>query len=59
MAEEKVSKNEEIAYHKGAVNTLVKEREGLIQMIQVVEATLKSHFNRLKELGVEFEEPKK
>ena len=61
MAEEnveKVSVPEEIAYHKGAANTLLKEREGLLQMINIVDSTLKGHFARLKELGVEFDEPK-
>jgi hypothetical protein len=55
---EKVPVPEEIAYHKGCVNTLLKEREGLAQMIQIVDGTLKGHFKRLKELGLDFEEPK-
>lgn len=53
-----VTPEQEIAYHQGAINSLVKEREGLMQMLQVVEATLNGHFTRLKELGVNFEEPK-
>ena len=56
---ENVTPAEEIAYHKGAVNTLIKERDGLIQMVQVVDATLNGHIKRLKELGVQFEEQKK
>lgn len=51
-----VPPEQEIPYHKGAVNTLIKEREGLMQMQQVVEATLNGHLKRLKELGVSFDE---
>lgn len=53
----KISPEEEIGYHKGALNTLVKEREGLIQMIGIVESTLQAHLKRLEELGVKI--PKK
>ena len=48
---------QEIAYHQGAINALAKEREGLHQMLQIVEATLNGHFKRLEELGVKFDVP--
>lgn len=49
-----VPPEQEIAYHQGAINALAKEREGLQQMLGIVEATLNGHFQRMKELGVEF-----
>lgn len=60
MAEKKtMPKEQEIAFHQGSLNTLVKEREGLMQMVQVVEATIQGHMKRMEELGVKFEQPKK
>ena len=35
MAEEKVSKNEQIGFHKGALSTLAKERQELIKMTSI------------------------
>jgi hypothetical protein len=54
--EVQMTSDQGIAFHQGALNTLVKEREGLIQMIQVVEATMQSHLQRLKQLGVKISE---
>jgi hypothetical protein len=48
----KMSKEEEIGYHKGAVNTLLNERTELIRMVQAVEAIMQAHLKRLKELGI-------
>ena len=42
-----ITPEQEIPYHQGALNTLVKEREGLMQMLQVVEATMNGHVKRL------------
>ena len=44
---------EEIGFHKGAINTLVAERNELVKMIGNIEAILKAHLERLKELGVD------
>ena len=49
---------EEIGFHKGAINTLVAERNELVKMIGNIEAILKAHLERLKELGVDIEEKK-
>jgi len=60
MAEEQnpnIPPEQEVAYHQGAINALAKEREGLMQMLQIVEATLNGHFKRLEELGVKFDQP--
>ena len=47
-----ISKEEEIGYHKGALNTLVNERNELVKMIQFVETFMQGHLKRLEELGV-------
>jgi hypothetical protein len=47
-----MSQEEEIGYHKGAVNTLINERNELLRLIQIVDALLQSHLKRLEELGV-------
>ena len=56
--EPKISKEEEIGYHKGALSTLVNERNELIKMIQVVESIMQAHIKRLEELGVRIEKKK-
>lgn len=48
----KMSKEEEVGYHKGAVNTLVNERNELVRLIHVVESLMQAHLKRLEELGV-------
>lgn len=54
-----ISKEEEIGYHKGSLNTLVNERNELIKMAQVVESLMQAHMKRLKELGVKIQQQKK
>jgi len=49
----KMSKEEEIGFHKGALNTLVAERNELVKMVGNVEAIVQAHVKRLKELGVD------
>jgi len=49
-----MSPEEEKGFHKGALNTLVAERNELAKMIGNVEAIMQAHIKRLKELGVEF-----
>lgn len=48
----KMSKEEEIGYHKGALNTLSNERNELIKIIQIVDTFIQGHLKRLEELGV-------
>lgn len=48
-----MSKDEEIGFHKGALNTLMAERNELVKMVQNVEAIAGAHAKRLQELGVE------
>jgi len=53
-----MSKEEEIGYHKGSVNTLANERNELLKMVQVVEALVQAHLKRLEELGVKITKKK-
>ncbi len=55
MAEVKMSKEEQIGFHKGSLNTLAKEREELVKMIGVVEQLMQLHIQSLKELGIDLE----
>lgn len=50
-----MSKEEEVGYHKGAVNTLLNERAELLRMIRAVEAIMQAHIKRLEELGVKIQ----
>jgi len=47
-----ISRDEEIGFHKGAINTLSAERNELIKMVQTVEYIMQAHLKRLEELGV-------
>jgi hypothetical protein len=47
-----MSKEEEIGFHKGALNTLANERNELIKMAQIVEQIMSGHIKRLEGLGV-------
>ena len=49
----KMSADKEIGFHKGALNTLVAERNELAKMVGNVEAIMQAHISRLKELGVD------
>ena len=54
----KISKEEEIGFHKGALNTLVNERNELFKIIQNVELLMQAHIKRLEELGVKMQQKK-
>jgi len=55
MTEEKMSKDELIGFHKGALNTLGNERNELAKMVNVVEQLMQAHMKALKDLGVDLE----
>jgi len=50
-----MTKEEEAGFHKGALNTLVAERNELVKMVQNVEAIMQAHIKRLEELGVDIQ----
>ena len=50
-----MSKEEEIGFHKGSINTLLGERNELVKMLQNVEMIMQQHIKRLQELGVDIQ----
>lgn len=55
MVEFKVSKEEQIGFHKGALATLAKEREEMVKIVTIVEQLMQAHLKGLKDLGVDLE----
>jgi len=53
-----MSKEMEIGFHQGALNTLINERNELFKMIQNVEGVMQAHIKRLEELGVKIQQQK-
>jgi len=53
-----MSKEMEIGFHQGALNTLGNERNELIKMAQNVESIMQAHLQRLQELGVDVRQNK-
>lgn len=51
----KMSKEQEIAFHQGALSTLINERNEFFKIIQNVEAVMHMHIKRLEELGVKIQ----
>lgn len=45
-------KIEQIGFHKGALTTLLKERNELARMIQTVDQLMNMHIKALEDLGV-------
>ncbi len=52
MAENEMSKEEQIGFHKGAIQTLVNERNELVRIAKVAESLIAAHIEELKKLGV-------
>ncbi len=54
MAEQpQASKEEQVGFHKGALSTLMKEREEMAKVLSIVEQLVQMHVKALKELGVD------
>lgn len=53
MVEKETSKDEQIGFHKGSLQTLAKEREELARILGIVEQIMQMHMGALKELGVD------
>lgn len=54
------SKEEQIGYHKGSINTLFAERNELLKIVQITESLISAHVKELEKLGVklpEYKEP--
>ena len=56
-----MSKEEQIGFHKGSINTLVAERNELVRIVGVTENLINAHVGELEKLGIKIskEEPKK
>jgi hypothetical protein len=55
MSETKVSKDEQIGFHKGALSTLAKERQEMMKLVSIVEQLMQMHVKALQELGVDLQ----
>jgi len=55
MAEENVSKDEQIGFHKGSLSTLAKERQELMKLVGIVEQLMQMHVKALQDLGVDLQ----
>ena len=56
-AEKEPSKEEQIGFHKGAISTLLKEREEMFKIIVIVYSLLRAHIEALGKLGVQLQVP--
>ena len=54
-----MTKEQEVAFHQGALTTLAKEHQGLVQMLSIVESTIQAHVKGLEDLGVKVKQEKK
>lgn len=51
--EQKMSKEEQIGFHKGSLSTLAKERQEMGRILGIVEQLMQMHVQALQELGVD------
>lgn len=58
MSKEKISKDEQIGYHRGAINTLLAERNELLKIINITQTLIQVHAKELEKLGVKMEKEK-
>lgn len=59
IKETKMSKEEQIGFHKGAISTLMAERNELIRLVEVTENLMNAHIKELDKLGVKLSSVKK
>ena len=59
MANEKLGREEQIGFHKGALTTLAKEREEMLKILSIVEQLMQLHIKGLKDMGVDLEKEAK
>lgn len=50
---ENMNKDEQIGFHKGSLTTLLKEKEALVNMLNVVDQLIQMHSRGLQDLGVD------
>ena len=49
------SKDEQIGFHKGSLNTLVAERNELMRLVQITESLIQAHASELEKLGIKLQ----
>ncbi|MEK6850827.1 MAG: hypothetical protein AABX85_04595 [Nanoarchaeota archaeon] len=59
MKETKMPKEEKIGFHKGAISTLMAERNELIRLVGLTENLMNAHIKELDKLGVKLSSEKK
>lgn len=52
MPEVRMSREERIGYHKGAISTLVGERNELIRLLKIADELIKAHAKELEKFGI-------
>jgi len=57
--ENPMPKEEVIGYHKGALNTLLAERNELLRLVQITEKLMQAHVSELEKLGVKLQTSQK
>ncbi len=50
-----MANEEQLGFHKGSIATLVKEREELARLLQIVNSLIQAHVKSLKDLGLDLE----
>jgi tagatose-1,6-bisphosphate aldolase len=55
VEQKKVSKEQQIGIHKGALSVLAIEQQEFLKILQVVQQQIESHVKALKGLGVDLE----
>jgi len=50
-----MTNEEQIGFHKGSLTTLIKEREELARLLQIVNTLMQAHLKALKDLGIDIE----
>ena len=51
--QQKMSKDEQIGFHKGSLSTLAKERQEFMRVLGIVEQLMQVHIQALQELGID------
>lgn len=58
VTKENVPKDEKIGFHKGALDTLLKERQEFVRLLSIVDQLIAIHIKALKEMGIDLEQKK-
>jgi len=56
--EANMSRDEQIGFHKGSINTLMAERNELLKIVNITESLINAHIKELEEMGIKIEEKK-